>query len=281
MEPHVFALVLLAAALHAGWNAVVKLGLDRLAAITLIAGASALVATAALPFVEPPRPDAWPWLLLSVGLHVGYNLVLAQAYHSGDFGQVYPIARGSAPLIVTAVMALALDEVPSPLALSGTLLLVGGVWLLSARGGRDLARLEPRAFAFALATSCFIASYTLTDGHGARLAGGAHGYTMWLFALDGWAMLLLLGALRGPRALARLRPHWRSGIAGGAMSLGAYWIAIWAMTQAPVALVAALRESSVLFATAIAVVVMREPLTRWRSASAVAIVAGVAMLRLG
>ncbi|NNU81889.1 EamA family transporter [Halovulum dunhuangense] len=281
MEAHVFALVLVAAALHAGWNAVVKLGLDRLLAITLIAGSAGLVALLALPFAPVPDPAAWPWLLTSIVLHVGYNVCLVQAYRTGDFGQVYPIARGTAPLIVTLVAVFLLAETLTPAALLGIALLVGGVWLMSLRGGRDLARMDRSALGFALLTSAFIAGYTLTDGQGARVAGSAHGYTMWLFALDGLAMVLLLLALRGRHAFAVLRPHWKTGLGGGAMSLGAYWIAIWAMTEAPIALVAALRESSVLFAAAISVVILREPLTRWRAAAALSIVAGVVMMRLG
>ncbi|HSG54074.1 MAG TPA: EamA family transporter [Paracoccaceae bacterium] len=281
MDSLVFFAVLGAAALHAGWNAVLKLGLDRVLSISLIAGAAGVIALAALPFVPVPRAEAWPWLLLSVALHVGYNLFLVQAYQAGDFGQVYPIARGSAPLIVTVVTYLALGERLSPAALAGIALLVTGVWLMSIRGGRDLAKLETRALGFALATSVFIAGYTLTDGHGARVSGSAHGYALWLFALDGVAMIAVLLARRGPGALMMLGPHWRGGLAGGAMSLAAYWIAIWAMTVAPIALVAALRESSVLFAAAISCLILREPLTPWRGASALAIVGGVVMMRLG
>lgn len=281
MEPLVFLAVLLAAALHAGWNAVVKLGLDRSLSITLMASAAGVVAIAAIPFVAVPQAAAWPWLVLSVVLHVGYNLFLVQAYQAGDFGQVYPIARGTAPLIVTVVMVLVFGEMLPPAAMAGIALLVAGVWLMSVRGGRDLARLESRAMLFALGTSVFIAGYTLTDGHGARVSGSPHGYAVWLFALDGIAMFAILFIRRGWMALSTMGAYWRGGLMGGAMSFAAYWIAIWAMTVAPIALVAALRESSVLFAAAISLVILREPLTRWRGASAVAIVAGIVMMRLG
>jgi drug/metabolite transporter (DMT)-like permease len=279
MEPVVFVAVLAAAALHAGWNAIVKVGLDRFLSVSLISISAALVAAFALPFVSPPLVAAWPWLLLSVALHTGYKLFLIQAYRAGDLGQVYPIARGAAPLLVSLVMTFAFGEALSAPAIVGIALLMAGVCLMSVRGGRDLARLETRAIAFALATSVFIASYTLTDGLGARVNQSAHGYAIWLFFCDGLVMLGILVAARGFGGVAALRPYWRGGLAGGAMSFSAYWIAIWAMTVAPIALVAALRESSVLFAAAISVVVLREPLTAWRSVAAVAIVIGIVFAR--
>lgn len=281
MEPAVFLAVLFAAACHAGWNAIVKINLDRLLSISFIAIAAGAVALCLVPFVAFPAPAAWPWLLVSVAFHIGYNLFLVEAYRSGDLGQVYPIARGTAPLLVTLVMTFVFGEALAPAALVGVALLVAGVWLMSLRGGHDLARMDGRALAFALGTSVFIACYTITDGLGARANGDAHGYAVWLFVLDGLAMLAILVALRGPRVLTALRPHLGRGLAGGAMSLGAYWIVIWAATVAPLALVAALRESSVLFAAAISVLILREPLTRWRAASAVAIVAGIVVTRVG
>ncbi|MCX7889709.1 MAG: EamA family transporter [Rhodobacteraceae bacterium] len=278
MEPLVFLAVLLAAAFHAGWNAIVKIDLDRFLSITLISLAAGIVAVAALPFVAVPRASAWPWLAVSGLLHTGYKIFLVQAYRAGDLGQVYPIARGAAPLLVSLAM-LAIGEVLTAHATVGIALLVGGVWLMSVRGGRDLAKLEGRAVAFALATSVLIASYTVTDGLGARINGDAHGYAVWLFVLDGLLMLALLLLMRGRCGLGAMRPFLVSGLAGGAMSLGAYWIVIWAATVAPIAMVAALRESSVLFAGAISVLILREPPTRWRLLSALVIVVAMALMR--
>jgi len=278
MEPIVFLAVLLAAAFHAGWNTIVKIDLDRVLSITLISLAAAIVAVAALPFVAVPEASAWPWLAVSACLHTGYKIFLIQAYRTGDLGQVYPIARGAAPLLVSLAM-LAIGEMLTAQATAGIALLVGGVWLMSVRGGRDLAKLEGRAVAYALATSLFIASYTVTDGLGARTNGDAHGYAVWLFVLDGLLMLALLLLTRGRCGLGAMRPFLASGLAGGAMSLGAYWIVIWAATVAPIAMVAALRESSVLFAGAISVLILREPPTRWRLLSALVIVVGMALMR--
>lgn len=275
MEPAVFLALLFAAALHAGWNAVVKIGLDRFLSVTLISLSAGCVSTLLLPFVAFPIAAAWPWLLVSCLLHTGYKLFLIEAYRAGDLGQVYPIARGAAPLIVSVVMTIGFSEHLSPLAMSGVALLVAGVWLMSAKGGRERARLEMRPVLFAFATSVFIAGYTLADGLGARINGDAHGYAVWLFVLDGLLMLAILLVNRGVRSVATLLVHWRSGLAGGAMSFGSYWIAIWAMTSTPIALVSALRESSVLFAAAISIVILREPTTGWRAAAAIVIVGGI------
>jgi len=280
MEPFVFFAVLAAAALHAGWNAVVKVGLDRFSSVTLISVAAGAVSLAALPFVDVPRAEAWPWLIVSIVFHTGYNLFLIQAYRTGDLGQVYPIARGAAPLLVCIAM-FALGETLSPFATAGVALLTAGVLLMSMRGGRDLARIEAGPVGYALVTSVFIACYTLTDGLGARANGSPHGYAVWLFLLNGITMFTVLLAVRRGQGIVALKAFWLKGLAGGAMSIGAYWIVIWAMTAAPIALVAALRESSVLFAAAISVVILREPLSPWRIVSALVIVAGVVLARTG
>ncbi len=284
MDPAVYIAVLSAAVLHAAWNAMVKADLDRFLAVTLITLTETCVALAVLPFVAPPPPAAWPWLAASLAFHTGYNLFLAQAYRMGDLGQVYPLARGSAPLVVAIVMATAFDERLSLAASGGVALLAGGICLMSLRGGR--ARTGPglrggRAVACALVTSLFIACYTVTDGIGARAGVSPHGYAVWLFLFDGLIMFAILLARRGRKGLAALRANWRSGATGGLMAVGGYWIVIWAMTSAPIALVATLRETSVLFAAAISVVFLKEPLTRWRAVSACVIVVGAILTRTG
>lgn len=281
METVVFFAVLLAALLHAGWNALVKVGLDRFMTVSLISLSSGVLSVCALPFVDIPIAAAWPWLITSTFLHTGYKLFLIQAYKSGDLGQVYPIARGSAPLLTTVIMMVAFGEHISIEALCGIALLIAGVWLMSVLGGRNLEKLERRAVAYALGTSVFIAAYTITDGMGARINGSAHGYAIWLFFIDATWMVLILLWVRGVRGFDTLAPFWRSGLSGGAMSFGAYWIATWAMTQAPIALVAALRESSVLFATVISALILKEPLSRWRVAAALTIVCGIAIAKIG
>lgn len=280
MDAEVFILVLAAAAMHAGWNAVLKLGVDRSLSITLIAGSAGLISLAGLPFVPTPHVQAWPWLALSMALHVGYNHYLVKTYQTGDLGQMYAIARGGAPLMVMLATLFLPGERPGAAGVAGVLLLVAGIWLMSLRGGRSLAKVPRAALGSALLTSAFIAGYTLADGLGARNSGSAHGYTLWLFVINGLAMLLMLAARRGGDGLRALAPYWRAGLLGGAMSLGAYWIAIWAMSRAPIAMVAALRESSVLFAALLSVLILREPLTRWRLLAALIITAGVVIMRL-
>ena len=281
MSALVFCAVLAAALMHAGWNAVVKVEQDRFLSITLVSVAAGLVSAVLLPVLDVPLRAAWPWLLASAVLHVGYNLFLIQAYRSGDLGQVYPIARGAAPLIVSSVAVWLLGEDLDRIAVAGLLLLSAGICLMAFGGGRGFEQLQGKAIGFALGTSAFIASYTLTDGIGSRLTASPHGYAAWLFFIDGAMMLGVLLVVRGPAGIGALVPVWRGGLAGGAMSLAAYWIVIWAMTRAPISMVSALRETSVLFAAAISVLVLREPLTLWRAVAGVVIVTGIVVARAG
>lgn len=281
MDHVVLAAVLAAAVLHAGWNALVRSGRDRFLSVVQVALYSGLASTPFLPLFPLPAPEAWPWLLGSVGLHTGYKYFLSRAYGSGDLGQVYPLARGLAPLLTTGVALLFLHEGLGPAGSLGVLVLAAGVWCMSLRGGRQASRPDMGTVLFALATSGFIAAYTLTDGLGARLAGSPHGYAVWLFALDGLAIIALCAAVRGASSLRLLVRGWRVGLCGGVCSQAAYWLVIWAMTRAPIPLVAAWRETSVLFAAVISVAVLREPLTAWRAAAGLLIAGGVILTRLG
>ena len=279
MTASIFFAILAAALMHAGWNAIVKIGLDRLLTITLVTTCSALVALPLLGALPAPLSAAWPWMAASVVLHVGYNLALARAYEIGDFGLVYPIARGTAPLLTAVTGALFIGEYLTPIELTGVLVLVAGVWLMAARG-RMPAAVGAGAVVPALVTSLFISGYSLSDGMGARASSSAIGYTLWLFVLDGIAMLAVMLGWRGRAALLSALPYWRSGFVGGVLSLGAYGIVIWAMTKAPIALVAALRESSVLFAALISVVLLGEPVRWSRGVAALLIAAGIMLIRL-
>ena len=280
MEPFVFGAVLLAAACHASWNALIKIRLDPFLAIVLIAAAAGIASLPLLPFVPIPPLAAWPWLIASVITHVGYYVGLAGAYRAGDMGQVYPIARGTAPLMTAAGGALLVGENFALTGWAGILALTGGVFLLSLRGGGDLAHLNRRAVGYALFTAVTICCYSLVDGIGARTAGNAHGYALWLFVIDGAFITLIAVLSRGPACVPAMAQFWKSGLAGGILSLTAYWIVIWAMTVAPIALVAALRETSVLFGTLIAVVFLKEPLRPTRIFAALMIVCGIALIRM-
>lgn len=281
MTLFVFLAVLSAAAMHAIWNALVKVHLDRFLSITLMTlgmGAAALVA---LPFVEVPKAEVWPFILASVLFHMGYRTFLIGAYKAGDFAQTYPLARGTAPLLSALGGIVLVGEVPAPLAIVGIVLLSLGTLVMSFRGGAHLEKLNLRAVGFALGTSIFIASYTLSDGSGARLAATATSYAAWLFVCDATWALVLCVAFRGPRSLPVLARDWKTGLFTGVLSGAAYWIVMWAMTKAPIASVASLRETSILFAMLISVLALGEKMTAWRATAALGIVAGVVALRLG
>jgi drug/metabolite transporter (DMT)-like permease len=281
MDGFVFAAVLFAAACHAGWNAVAKKGLDPLATTVLISLGAAVVSIPLVPFVGMPAPAAWPWVIASVVIHLFYFAALIEGYRAGDLGQVYPIARGTAPLLTASASTALIGEAIGPRAWGGVVLLAAGVLLLSLRGGRDVGRLDRRAVGFALLTAVTICAYSLVDGIGARLAGSAHAYSIALFIGMAPVMLVYALARRGAAAFPAMGSHWASGLVGGALQLGSYGIAIWAMTVAPIALVAALRETSVLFGALLAVAFLGEPLRLARILAALAIVAGLVLIRLG
>lgn len=280
MTTPVLLAVLAGALMHASWNALVKVGLDRLLGISLIQIACGALALLGVAFVGLPQTAAWPWLAASALLHVGYNLFLARAYRVGDLGQIYPIARGCAPLLVTLVGLFALSERPTWQGYLGIALLITGIVCMAFRGGRK-HRPDATALHSALTTSVFIAGYTLVDGLGARANSDALNYVVWLFLLNGLAMIGVLAALRGRSAFLALGDYWRMGLIGGGLSISAYGITIWAMTQAPIALVAALRETSVLFAIGIGVVCLDEPLQRERLLAGGLILGGVVMTHWG
>jgi drug/metabolite transporter (DMT)-like permease len=279
MDAFVFAAVLFAAACHAGWNASIKRGLDPLATTVAISLGAALVSLFALPVVGLPARDAWPWVLASIAIHLVYFGALIESYRVGDMGQVYPIARGAAPLM-TATVTTFVGERLGLVGWLGVVLLAAGVLLLSLRGGRDLAKLNSRAVGFALFTAVTVCAYSVVDGVGARLAGSAHAYSAALFVGIGPVMAAYALNRGGISALDDTMRLWLTGLAGGALQLGSYGIAIWAMTLAPIAIVAALRETSVLFGALIAVILLKEPLRPGRMAAAVLIVCGLVLVRL-
>lgn len=280
MDPVVFVAVLFAAACHAGWNAAIKRGLDPLAMTVVISLGATVVAMPGLPLVGFPAPASWPWCIASVLVHLGYFAALAESYRAGDMSQVYPIARGSAPLMTAMVTTLFVGERLGLGGWCGIILLAAGVILLSLGGGRALARLNGKAVGFALCTALTISAYSVIDGVGARLAGSANAYSVALFVSIGPVMLAYALALRGRKLVAIMVGNWSTGLAGGALQLGSYGIAIWAMTLAPIALVAALRETSVLFGAIIAVLLLKEPVRANRLVAALLIVAGLALIRL-
>ena len=303
MDSLVFAAVLLAAAAHAAWNAAIKRGLDPLVTTVLIAVGAGVVALPVMALAGLPAAAARPWVIASVIVHLGYFAGLIEAYRADDMSQVYPIARGSAPLLTALVSTVWLGERLGLLAWIGLLCLVAGVMLLSLRGGGDLARqvprtrsshhiaagtvanfgigtLDRRAVGFALFTALTVCAYSVIDGVGVRAAGDTLAYTAAVFLGNAVIMAAYGFARRGPRLLAGVSGSRLKGLAGGALQFGSYGVALWAMTVAPIAVVAALRETSVLFGALIAVFVLREPLRATRVLAAVLIVAGLVMIKL-
>ncbi len=280
MENIVFLAVLSAALCHAGWNALIKIGLDPLSTTTLISIGSGLVALVLLPLVGLPAWAAWPWLIASVVIHLFYFAALIEAYRTGDLGQVYPIARGSAPLMTATVTTFFVGEKLNLIGWAGIVALVAGVFVLSARGGRELVKIDRRAVGFALMTALTICAYSVVDGIGARLAGSPNAYSLSLFA--GIALVMVPYALYrdGRDVIPAMQKYWRRGFAGGALQVLSYGIVLWAMTLAPIAIVATLRETSVLFGAAIAVIVLKEPLRVTRIGAALLILCGLVLLRL-
>jgi len=280
MENFVFLAVLFAAACHAGWNALIKGGLDPLSSATLIVAGATVFSLAAVFFVPLPAAASWPYLVASSVIHLFYFAGLAEAYRTGDLGQVYPIARGAAPLMTAVAGTFIVGEHLGILAWCGIVALAFGVLLLSLRGGRDLAKLDRRAVGFALFTAVTICVYTVVDGVGARLAGNPVSYVLWGFI--GICICLAPYALwrNGHRLLADLAHFWQRGLAGGALQVVSYGVALWAMTLAPIAIIASLRETSVLFGALIAVLVLKEPLRAVRVAAALLIVTGLVLIRL-
>ena len=279
MDTHVIALILLSALLHAGWNTLVKRQGDPLIVLAAIASWAAVLVLPVLPFLPFPSSSTWPYLLFSVALHTTYYVFLSNAYRHGDLGQVYPIARGTAPLIVAALSPSLAAETLTSQALAGILLITLGVVSLAVRGGSPIAR-NPRPVVYSLVAAIFIAVYTAIDGLGARIAGTPNTYVAWLFVLDGLPITAIAWLQRGPAAVDWVRANWRSTLAGGAMSLTAYGMVIWALTLAALAPVAALRETGVIFAAALSSLVLKERFGARRIASACLVAAGAIVLRL-
>ncbi|QXJ25521.1 EamA family transporter [Actinomadura graeca] len=271
--------VILAGALHAVWNALAKGAADPWAAFALI-GLGQTAAVAPL-LVSGSAPDtaAWPWLGASSAVHLVYMGLLLKAYELGDFSQVYPLARGSAPLIVTLAAAAALGELPSPAQATGIAAVCAGLAGLAFAGPDARAPREPRAVAAALLTGAAIASYTMLDGVGVRAAGGAVSYTAWLFGLEGPATVVAVLALRGTGTLTGLRPReWAAGLSGALIAISAYGIVLWAQTRGALASVAALRETGVVWAAVIGAVFFSERLGPRRIAAACVVAAGAVLI---
>jgi drug/metabolite transporter (DMT)-like permease len=279
----IFVLVLLAAVMHAGWNILVKMKLDRFSAVVLLQSVLGLVGLGIMLMFGLPPAAAYPYALASTIIHTFYLIYLAKAYEAGDFSVTYPIARGTAPLFTLLGSLAFASDAFNAASLAGVLIVVSGLLVL-AFGTKAKSATHQKALIYALITAALISCYTLLDGLGARASehasGSATQYAGLAFFLFGLSIFVTGIALRGPQLILQIAPHWKSGVIGGGISAIAYWIIIWCMAHAPIAMVAALRETSVLFGLAMSSYVLRERLTPMRIAGGVLIVCGAAALRL-
>jgi drug/metabolite transporter (DMT)-like permease len=280
----VLAAVLGAAALHALWNSLVKSASDKFlssAVVALWCGVAAVVAALVLP---RPAAVAFPFIVASAIIHIVYFMLVGQLYRSADLSVAYPIMRGLAPLIAAVIALATLGEAPGPIASLGVAALVAGVLAMGASGFAH-GRINRPTILVALANSAVIAIYSVIDGQGARLSGAgsafAFAYNSWADALTALSYLPIILFLRGRAVVATFAQDWRRGLIGGLAAFFGYAIVVWAMTRAPIAAVAALRETSVLFAAIIGVAVLGEPFHAQRAIAVLVILAGVILLRVG
>jgi drug/metabolite transporter (DMT)-like permease len=273
------AIVLFAAALHAGWNALVRASADKFQDTVAIVVGAAVWTAFLLPLLPAPAVASWPYLAASVAIHVAYFVLIAGSYRVGELSFVYPLMRGSAPALTAVAGVLLINESPAPGGWAGVLLISVGVLLLAGDSLRaGTFRAAPAMFA--LANAGVIVVYTIVDGQGARLSGHAFSYTGWMFLLTAPLLVAVAVAGSGFAGLRRIRAGWRTGLLGGACTLASYALALWAMTRAPIALVAALRETSVVFAAIIAAVFLGEPISRIRYLSILTVCAGAIALKV-
>ncbi len=272
----VFSVVLAAAALHATWNAIVKSATDKFLTTMTVTASAAAIAAVLLPFLRPPAPASWPCLLGSMLFQVVYFLLIARAYQIADLSQAYPLMRGTAPLIVALVSVFRVGDPLSLLAWVGVSGICAGIFSIATGAGRS----HRKGIGLALLNAVVIAGYTLVDGIGVRRSGSPAAYTLWVFLLTGVPLTAWAISTRRATFAPYLARHWRLGLIGGVGATASYGLALWAMTIAPVAVVAALRETSILFGTLIAGVVLKEHIGGRRIVAACVIAASAAVLRL-
>ena len=279
MEFHVFLAVLLAAILHASWNLIIKLDLDRFLALMLIQSLMGVMGLAMLLLFPLAAPASWPYALTSGTIHLGYFTFLARSYRTGDLSQVYPIARGAAPLLTFIGAFVFAGEAATPITALGIFLLALGIWF-TARDGSKVLKLDGKTMGFALGTSVFIAAYTVVDGLGGRASGSVSSYAGLVFVLNATIFLTYSVITRGTGIFRQIAPSWKLGTFGAALAVSAYWITLWAMSVAHIGAVAALRETGIFFIMVMSVVVLKEKVTLLRGFGALLVVAGAIALRL-
>ncbi len=275
---HIALLVLFAALLHATWNTIVKGGENKLYESALNALGGGLGALCLVPFLSFPASAAWPFLGLSCCCHLAYYVSIAEVYKVVDLSVGYTIMRGSAPLF-TAVAMVSLGTSLSPAGWGGLLAICSGIACLALQGGPS--RLGRHGLWLVLRTAFIIMGYTLSDGFGGQRSGDSVGYACWIFVLNIFPLHAVVLARSGRDYLRYARKRALPSLGGGLCGLGSYGIAIWAMSAAPIALVAALRETSVVFGMLLAVLFLGERFSRLRAAAVALVAAGAMLLKAG
>ncbi|MSO91851.1 MAG: EamA family transporter [Rhodospirillales bacterium] len=280
LQLHLVLLILAAALMHAAWNAMMKASGDRFLTLTMVIGVGGAVCLPALIIVEPPAAASWPYLAASFVIHQAYFALLIQAYRFGDLSQVYPLARGLGPLLVTGLAAVVAAEWPNAFGTAGIGLVSGGIASLSLTG-RVKREQDSKAVFYAAATGVIIALYTLVDGLGVRSAESSLGYIAWLMVIHGIPMFIGAIVFRRHKLRPFLKTSWKAGVVGGFLAVVSYGLAIYALGQGTMGHVAALRETSVLFGALIGALRFNEPFGPKRIAAAAAIMAGLVLLQIG
>ena len=278
MSTTVFLAILVGALLHASWNALIKLGTSKMTSMLIMSSVQGVVGLVVAMTRELPTGEVWLWLLASGVLHATYKLFLSYAYEQGDLSRVYPIARGTAPMLVLLLSGAVLADAITGLEYIGIIVLGIGI-ITMARGvwtSGESRKLVPFALCSAMAT----AGYSIVDGLGARVLGDAATFVAWMFFLDAIIFAPVAMGLKGRGIWKADIRSWTLGALAALASYGAYAIAVWAMTKAPIALVTALRETSILFAVLIGVIFFKEKITRGKLMAAGLIVLGVALTRI-
>ena len=278
MSLGVFLAVLGAAFLHALWNALIKIGTSKVGTMVILSVIEIPIGLAVIAVSPPINAAAIPWIIAAGCTHFAYKFFLTYAYDRGDLSRVYPIARGAAPMVVALVGAMMLHDAVSGRQYVAIAVLGLGI-LMMARGVFSSGE-DRRLLPFALGSAAATATYTMIDGMGARISGAPAAYVAWVFVADGLIFTLGMLALRGTSVLPRDRRAWSLGAFASLASYGAYAVSIWAMTIAPIAVVAALRETSILFAVLIGWIVFGEKMSGEKALAAGVIVAGVLLTRL-
>ena len=275
----VLLVVLFAAVLHASWNALIRASLNKLHDTVLVVLGAAAWMLIFLPKIPFPAPESWPYLAVSVCIHVVYFILVAFSYRSGQLSLIYPLMRGTAPVLSMIAAAIFIKELPSLGGWIGVILISCGILALSGDSVR-FGTFDVSSTIYALANVGVIVTYTLVDGQGVRFSGNALSYTGWMFLMTALLLLALFFAVRGKEIYRIVRAGWRRGLLGGGCSLASYSLVLWAMTNAPIALVAALRETSVIFAAIIAAFLLKEPFSRLRYASIFTVTIGAIVMKV-